>query len=712
MLIWSQEAFISALSLSLAHSLWQGALVGAVAVALHSPFKRATADVRYTACGLLLLTLVIAWFGSFAYLYAVEARATTAPVATAPFSAPSIMPAAASDPLSSDLQTRTPRSFAPSLVLLWALGVALLSLRHLSSLLALRHLQRVGTTPCPLEWQARIKSLAVRMGLRREVLVRLSPRIDVPLTFGVLKSYLLLPPSTLLGLSTEQLEALIAHELAHIRLHDSLVNMLQIYAETLLFFHPTVWWLSAQMRVAREQRCDDLAVRIVGDHALYARALLSMEELRAPIPHLALGATGGNSPMSNHHLIRRIQRVLGTHGQEKRTPWTAGVLALCTASIGLATLWPVHAHSAPTPRALHHAQAKQADGLQTVTTNTQIGISTNVNGKAIGVKFDPKTVDLAPGTPITIDGQQKRFGDLSDSEQEQLSMAVAVARIRAHSTNMQFGLGTSVNGKSIGLSVDSKTPDLTPDTPITVDGQPKRFGDLSDGEQEQLSVAVAAARVRAQRVSSPSAPHPAAAQRTDGKQTVTTTTQSIWSLGIDTSMSGKSIGLKIDSKTPDLTPETPITVDGQQKRFGDLTNDEQQQLSMIVAADRKWVAGHDHQVVAPTPETPVTVNGQPNLQKQVNEAVASSRNTSFSKIVGAKQSSTADNEQRRTTTAARQKVYQLKVGNGQVKVYGDTLKPDTIVSINGVRSRFKDLSADRQKQIRAAWSHDHRLPHL
>jgi beta-lactamase regulating signal transducer with metallopeptidase domain len=443
------------------------------------------------------------------------------------------MPAAASDPLSSNLQTRTLRSFAPSLVLLWMLGVSLLCIRHLSSLLALRRLQRVGTMPCPPEWQARIKSLAVRMGLRREVLVRLSTRVDVPLTFGVLKSYILLPLSTLMGLTTEQLEALIAHELAHIRQHDSLINAFQICAETLLFYHPTVWWLSAQMRVAREQRCDDLAVQIIGDHALYARALLTMEELRAPIPHLALRATGGNSHMSKHHLTQRIQRVLGAHGPEKRAPWTAGALALCMASIGLATLWPVHAHSAP---------------------------------------------------------------------------------------------------------------------------------------------------------------HPAEAKRTDGQQTVTTNTQGSWSLGLGTSVNGKSIGVKIDSKTVDLPPEYPITVDGQQKRFGDMSADEQYLISMIVEDARKGAEQRFGNPSADTPQTPVTVNGQPNVQKPVNEAVAPSKNASLSKVLGWKQSSTtddvafitrsnapfsgqvlgwkqsstADNGQHLTATAVRQKVHQLKVNNQTV----------------------------------------------
>ena len=92
---------------------------------------------------------------------------------------------------------------------------------------------------------------------------------------------MLLPASALAGLSPQQLEAILAHELAHIRRHDYLVNLLQTLVETLLFYHPAVWWLSRRIRIERENCCDDLAVSLCGDPVAYAKALADLEELRA-----------------------------------------------------------------------------------------------------------------------------------------------------------------------------------------------------------------------------------------------------------------------------------------------------------------------------------------------------------------------------------------------------------------------------------------------
>lgn len=114
---------------------------------------------------------------------------------------------------------------------------------------------------------------------------------------------ILLPVGALAGLPPQQLEAIIAHELAHIRRHDYLVNLLQAVIEALLFYHPAVWWVSRQIRQEREHCCDDLAVAVSGDLMTYARALLEMEQLRAAAPQLAVAAYGGL-------LMNRIQRLL------------------------------------------------------------------------------------------------------------------------------------------------------------------------------------------------------------------------------------------------------------------------------------------------------------------------------------------------------------------------------------------------------------------
>jgi beta-lactamase regulating signal transducer with metallopeptidase domain len=116
----------------------------------------------------------------------------------------------------------------------------------------------------------------------------------------------------ILGLTPQQLGAVLAHEIAHIQRYDYLVNILQIMAETLLFYHPAVWWASGRIRHERELCCDDLAVRSCGDALCYARALTTLEKLRALSPSMAMGSTGGS-------LFYRIQRLMG------ETPGSAGL---------------------------------------------------------------------------------------------------------------------------------------------------------------------------------------------------------------------------------------------------------------------------------------------------------------------------------------------------------------------------------------------------
>jgi HEAT repeat protein len=142
---------------------------------------------------------------------------------------------------------------------------------------------------------------------------------------GWLRPVILLPASALTGLSPQQLEAILAHELAHIRRHDYLINLLQAVVETLLFYHPAVWWVSRRIRQEREHCCDDLAVAVCGDSLTYARALLEMEQLRAAGPQLAMAANGGS-------LMNRIQRLVGAQPKHANRfgGLFAGVITLTT----------------------------------------------------------------------------------------------------------------------------------------------------------------------------------------------------------------------------------------------------------------------------------------------------------------------------------------------------------------------------------------------
>ena len=195
----------------------------------------------------------------------------------------------------------------PTLVLVWLAGVALLSLRLLTGWLWVQRLRTHGVAAGRTTWQRAWRAARAppahlrarsRCSNRRSSTCRRS--------IGWLKPVVLLPASALAGLTPQQLEAILAHELAHIRRHDYLVNLLQTLVETLLFYHPAVWWLSRRIRVERENCCDDLAVSLCGDPVAYADgARRSRSAASGPRrPSLAMAATGGS-------LLQRVRRLLG-----------------------------------------------------------------------------------------------------------------------------------------------------------------------------------------------------------------------------------------------------------------------------------------------------------------------------------------------------------------------------------------------------------------
>lgn len=175
--------------------------------------------------------------------------------------------------------------------------------------------------------------------MTRAVRMLVSTATESPSVVGWMRPVILLPVSALAGLPMEQLEAVLAHELAHIRRHDYLVNLMQMAVESLLFYHPAVWWVSARIRHERELCCDDVAASASGGPLVYARALTTIEKMRGGTPAVAMGATGGK-------LLYRIRRLAGDAGESPSK--ASGVLALAvTVGCIVAGVNWAHAQQAP-----------------------------------------------------------------------------------------------------------------------------------------------------------------------------------------------------------------------------------------------------------------------------------------------------------------------------------------------------------------------------
>ena len=210
------------------------------------------------------------------------------------------------------------------IVFAWLIGVSVFSIRLAGGWMVTLRLRLQLTRSVPEAWQKRFEELQARLCLARPIRLAASPLIHTPTVIGWLRPVVLVPLSAVSGLEPDFVAGLLAHELTHIRRHDYLVNALQCAAETVLFYHPAVWWISRQIRDEREQCCDDMAVSLCGDTLTYVRALAELESRRAPVPSPALAATGGS-------LSARIARLLGMPAprshRNARSSVAAGLLA-------------------------------------------------------------------------------------------------------------------------------------------------------------------------------------------------------------------------------------------------------------------------------------------------------------------------------------------------------------------------------------------------
>ena len=290
--------FQVALAKALLHSLWQEALLALLAAAALRLARRSAAHRHLIGMTFLTAMLLVPLLTLLAGLSSADEKLSPVFLAQLGTDARATLVTRSSSPLS-----------ALWLGWLWALGVGAMLVRLLAGFASIRLLDHQSFKPLPPVWQMRLETLRHSLGIRRNVTIRLLDAPMPPCTARALRPVIWLPVSILTGLSSEQIEAVIAHELAHIRRLDWVWNGLQCGIETLLFYHPAMWWLSRRIREERENACDDLAASACGDPIVLAEALTLLARLRPPLPHFALSTNG--SP-----LMKRIARLLTPRPRE------------------------------------------------------------------------------------------------------------------------------------------------------------------------------------------------------------------------------------------------------------------------------------------------------------------------------------------------------------------------------------------------------------
>ncbi len=321
MYLLSAENFLSGkpvqvLCWTLVHSLWQGLLLAGIAALIIVFTGKSNAQKRYNLLIGALAVFVAAVFTTFliqlngaaelsnaATLYAGEATQTIN----------NVVLSASQTQRETTLLSTTARSldqYASIIVLCWmfiigmrciAIGVGFYGIQRIKT----RKLSSVGSY-----WSMRVQQLAAQLNIKTKVQFFQSEIVKVPMVVGHLKPIIFFPLGALAALPPDDVEAILLHELAHIRRSDYIVNMLQHFAEILFFFNPAVLWVSGLIKTERENCCDDLALAQMNNKRNYIQALVSFQEFDASLPVYATALSGRKD-----HLLQRVKRIVSSNNK-------------------------------------------------------------------------------------------------------------------------------------------------------------------------------------------------------------------------------------------------------------------------------------------------------------------------------------------------------------------------------------------------------------
>lgn len=332
-----------ALGWALIHSLWQGAIIAMLLVLAFLTFRKASAQFRYRLSISSLVFVFILFVGTFLTIF--QAQSLTSKENFFFTDNEEVIELVINNNISVSAEETSFlvvyadyfNTHLPVIVTLWLLGMVIFTLRFLGGLAYTQRLRYHHNTPMSFEMEEVLNEIKINLGIKQKVQLVESSLINVPMVIGYLKPLILMPLGIANCLSINEIEAILAHELAHIKRYDYLVNIIQSIIETILFFHPAVWWISGEIRRERENCCDDLALQIT-DSLTLAKALANLEQFKINFinqrkPQLSMAAIG-----KKNQLLNRIRRVLNQpqHNQNSlRGLFAACILVVCFVATSL-----------------------------------------------------------------------------------------------------------------------------------------------------------------------------------------------------------------------------------------------------------------------------------------------------------------------------------------------------------------------------------------
>ena len=410
---------IKAIGWTIFHSVWQGIVIAIILGALLLLTSKKSARLRYNISVAAMFLFFFISLGTFLHFY--ESPKDQSADNLIVVSNNTIQSESASDGVSSiidNAKTNLPKIFESyfennlSLVVtFWFVGFIIFSLRFIGGAFYVQRLKTTGLNSLDADWHKRLSHLRDQLNLNQTVLISESTQVNVPITIGHLKPIILFPLGMISGLPQDQIEAIISHELAHIKRYDFLINMIQTFIETLFFYHPVVWWLSSLINAERENCCDDIAIQTCGDAVSYSKALYNIQQIRKNQSELVLAAIG-----KKNQLYRRIIRM-----NTKNKNIAYGV-RLAAFAVLLTAMAAVSIYSSPSAKdsSLNFASASFVNPFFPSGENLSFKTTTDDECAAsdtIGIKNVSRTIKFYDGP----EGKEKKYkAELSNGKLSKL----------------------------------------------------------------------------------------------------------------------------------------------------------------------------------------------------------------------------------------------------------------------------------------------------
>jgi len=331
------ERVLDALGWTIVHSLWQGALLALILAVIIIMLRRSSSRIRYLAGSIGLVLMLLLAIGTFFLQVNANSGSRSLPgkmvgAVNTSDSAPIAFNESGNRNGSENIGPLAKvisffesycRNNLPLIVTIWMLGFFIQMLRFLGGFAYQQRLKVCGSQPVSSAWQKKFSRLGRKVGLKKTVRYLESKLAKTPLVIGFIKPVILFPIGLITSLPSQQVEALLLHELAHILRRDYLINLLQSLVDIIFFYHPAVWWISSFVRSEREKCCDDMALSHMDDSMSFARALTHVHEAQPKGEKLALAFNN-----NKHQVLLRIKRLFqSSHGGQRANN---GFVVVCT----------------------------------------------------------------------------------------------------------------------------------------------------------------------------------------------------------------------------------------------------------------------------------------------------------------------------------------------------------------------------------------------